>query len=329
MTMLDYVHFKEHHFPAMAERAHAYSQRVSTGYDRMRKASVVIAGLARSIAMILPATMIRLELLGQTFANYQILIYENDSIDETPLMLHDWAASNSRIHVVSESLGAPTSLPIRCSSRADRMAYYRKRCQDTIRQKFCDAESVILVDTDLEGGWSPDGIASTFGHDNWDFVGSNGIIYKRLGWQANAIAHYDAWAYREHDDFRPLTTKYVNSLSFERGQSFVPLPSCFGGLGIYRMPAYLAGEYSGGDIEHVSFHRSMRQRGFDRTFLNPSQLVVYGRKHRRFDNWLKRIQQGTQLLSVHRRIPWRFEKNTDYRQFAARFIDHERIQRAA
>jgi len=262
-------------------------------------------------------------LLGKTFADYQILVYENDSIDETPQILSDWEASNHRVTIVSETLRAPASLPIRCSSRADRMAHYRARCQAQIRDRFGPADHVILVDTDLEGGWSPDGVASTFAEENWDFVGSNGVVFKRRGWQVNAIAQYDAWAYREDLDFTPLSTKYVNKLIYQRGEPFIPLPSCFGGLGIYRMDAYLAGEYGGGDIEHVSFHRSMREKGFDRTYLNPSQLVVYGRKHRRFDPWVKKAQQASRFFLFQRRIPWRFEKSIDYGQFPFHYMESQ------
>jgi hypothetical protein len=319
MRLLDHVQFNEHLFPADSSCAHEYSRKMANGYDRMRRSTVVIAGLARSIASILPATMLRMELLGKTFVDYQILIYENDSNDETPAMLRKWASSNHRVHVVSETLGAPTSHPIRCSNRADRMAHYRSQCQNRIREQFGSANYVILVDMDLEGGWSPDGVASTFGEEHWDFVGSNGIVFRRRGWQVNAIAQYDAWAYREDLDFKPLSTKQVNTLIYRRGQPLVPLPSCFGGLGIYRMEAYLAGAYRGGDIEHVSFHRSMREKGFDQTFLNPSQLVIYGRKHRRLDGWIKRAQKLSQVCLFQRRVPWRFEKTIDYRSFPLHF----------
>jgi hypothetical protein len=319
MRLLDHVQFNEHLFPADPSYAHEYSRKLAKGYERMRRSTVVIAGLARSIASILPATMLRMELLGKTFVDYQILVYENDSNDETPAMLREWASSNHRVSVVSENLGAPASQPIRCLSRADRMAYYRSQCQNLIRASYSSASYVILVDMDLEGGWSPDGVASTFAEESWDFVGSNGIVFRRRGWRVNAIAQYDAWAYRENLDFEPLTTKHVNTLIYQRGEPFVPLPSCFGGLGVYRMDAYLAGEYRGGDIEHVSFHRSMRERGFDQTFLNPSQLVIYGRKHRRLDGWIKRAQKLNRLCLFQRRIPWRFENTIDYRQFPLHF----------
>ncbi len=317
--LLEKIRFDEHHFPPRKEAAHRFMQKVTVGYDRMAGSTIVLAGLARNVAAVLPATMLRMELLGRTFADYRIVIFENDSIDQTVPLLVEWAASNSRVEIVSESLGAPPSRPIRCSDRADRMAYYRRQCQTTIREKYSDAEYVGLIDTDVEGGWSPDGVASTFSQDGWDFVGSNGLIYKRRGFQANAIAHYDAWAYRDDTNFTPLSTKYVNRLRHNRGEPMVPLPSCFGGLGFYRMKAYLAGVYEGGDIEHVSFHRSMREQGYDRTFLNPDQIVVYGRKHRRMDCWLKRCQSLMYGCFLSRRAPWRFEKPLDVGQFEPHF----------
>ena len=55
----------------------------------------------------------------------------------------------------------------------------------------------------------------------------------------------------------------------------VPVWSCFGGLGVYRMECFEAAGYGGDDCEHVTFHRALRERGLDRLFLNPSQIVLY------------------------------------------------------
>ena len=63
----------------------------------------------------------------------------------------------------------------------------------------------------------------------------------------------------------------------------MPVHSCFGGIGLYRMEAWLAARYSGDDCEHVTLHRRMREAGYGRQFLNPSQIALYGRKERQFD----------------------------------------------
>jgi hypothetical protein len=319
MELIDYVRFEEQRFPVAQSLARDYMRRVSRGYDRMYEAKVTLVGLARNVAHILPATMLRMESLGRTFRDYNVVIYENDSVDSTALTLQRWQASNRRVTILSEKLGAPPSVTSRCARRADRMAFYRSQCQAHVRKYHSQNEFVILVDTDVEGGWSADGIASTFGSDSWDFVGSNGVIYKRKGWHANATVQYDAWAYREHADFRPLTTRFVNNKTFYRGQPLIPLPSCFGGLGVYRTEAYLAGTYCGPDIEHVAFHRSIRELGYDATFLNPSQIVVYGRKDRCLDPWVKRLHQLTHRMCLHRRIPWRYETSIEFGKFRPHF----------
>ena len=41
---------------------------------------------------------------------------------------------------------------------------------------------VIVLDTDIEGGFSLEGVANTYGQTNWDFVGANGLILRRQGW---------------------------------------------------------------------------------------------------------------------------------------------------
>jgi hypothetical protein len=320
MELLDEIRFDEHLFPARPECAHEYSKKVSLGYDRMQQTSAVLVGLARNVAPILPATMLRMELLGETFADYRIVLFENDSTDQTIPLLSAWSHANPKVEILSESLGAPVSRPIRCANRADRMAFYRQKCQAHIRQHHSDHPFVIVIDTDVEGGWSPDGVASTFGHDGWDFVGSNGLIYRRSGWDANATAQYDAWAYRENEDYRSLATSYVNRLQHRRGEPLVPLPSCFGGMGIYRMAAYLAGEYRGQDIEHVSFHRTLRHQGFARTYLNPSQIVLYGRKQRRWDRSLRLLQRLILPLMLQRRIVWRFPSNLHFSPSQAHFL---------
>ena len=298
--------FNEKNYPPLVACQKEYAMRVQSGYARMGQRRVVIAGLARNVESYLPWTIARIETLGKCFADYRVLIYENDSNDQTPTLLQQWTEQNHRVHLCSESLGDPIHRPERCLHRAERMALYRRRCQENVRERWPDYDDVIIVDTDLVGGWSFDGIANTFGYDNWDFVGANGIIYKRLGLKPNVAAHYDAWAYRDQSDFTLASTKYVNRLQFHRGEPLYRLYSCFGGLGVYTMEAYLRGTYTGGDVEHASFHKSLIQQGIDRIYLNPSQIVVYGRKARRMDPWIARLHSGLDKLPLVTAPVWLF-----------------------
>ncbi len=277
------ITFPDAKFPPPRELRAEYLRRVQLGQRRMLDTTAVISGLARDVAGILPLTIARIEQMGAMFADYRVVIYENDSRDETARLLIDWAERNHRVDVTIERRGDPTNPMTRCLKRAERMAYYRNQCLETIRARYVDFEHVLVVDTDLSIGWSFDGLANTFGHDDWDFVGSNGVIFKRVGLKINVLMQYDAWAFRNDEAFTPFTTRQVNDMSFTRGEPLVPVTCSFGGLGVYRMPAYLAGQYAGHDVDHVTHQQVARPQGFTRTFLNPSQIAIYGRHRRSWD----------------------------------------------
>lgn len=279
--------FPEDLWPPSSGLESAYRKCVREGLAAMASRRAIICGLARNIESRLPWTAARLTRLGAMFADYRIVIYENDSTDNTAAALAEWAASDDRVHIVSERLGAPINLQIRCPQRGTRMAGYRNKYHDIVTSAFSDFHSVVVADTDLALGWSYEGIAHSFGCDAWDFMGSNSIIFQRHRYRLNVPIHFDAWAFREHGSYAPMPTRVVNLFRWPRGAMPVPVYSCFGGLGVYRMEAFLAGTYAGGDCEHVPFHRTMREAGFSRQYLNPSQITLYGRKRKRFESLVK------------------------------------------
>jgi hypothetical protein len=279
--------FPDNLFPISQEHSALYAERVARGRRRMRDSRVVIAGLVRNAIDVLPQTIERIERLAKLFGDCRIVVYENDSVDGTRELLTAWAAGTAQVSVRCDVRGAPINSKTRCKLRGDRMADYRNRYHGLIASRFADFDHVIVLDLDLPGGWSNDGIANTFGCDNWDFVGSNGLVLQRHGLRFNAWLQFDAWAFRRFGSFDPMSSREVNDYIWRRGEPLEPVYSCFGGLGIYRMPAFLAGQYRGGDCEHVHLHRAMRQAGYDRTFLNPSQLVHYGRKTRSLERVMR------------------------------------------
>jgi hypothetical protein len=290
--------FPERRFSPLAASAESYFDAVERGRATMRQSRTVICGLARNIATHLPGTMARIERLGSMFADYRVLVYENDSTDATPAILNRWGAANHRLTAISQRRGKQLYGSVRCPHRGNDMAEYRNRCHREVQDRWPDFDYVCLLDMDLVGGFSYDGIAHSFGSQPWDFVGSNGIIYQRRKLDLNRSLHYDVWAFRHFGSYEELDGTEGNLMSWCRGDALVPVYSCFGGLGLYRMPAWLSAEYSGGDCEHVGLHREMRARGFDRQYLNPSQIVLYGRKAKRFDRALLAVERVTEFAAA-------------------------------
>ncbi|MCE9631784.1 MAG: hypothetical protein K8S94_13855 [Planctomycetia bacterium] len=292
--------FPEHAFPPVMGTGDDFRAACRRGYAAMGESRVAIAGLARNVGGVLPLTIRRIEDLGRWFADYRVFVYENDSSDDTRPLLGSWTRSNPRVHVTCEDLRDPVNPTTRCIARAERMAFYRHRCQQDVLARCGRFDFTILIDLDILGGWSIDGIANSFGHHGWDFVGSNGLIYRRDGLAMNALRQYDTWALRFDGDLTPLSTSAAGGLVYGRGTPLVPVTSCFGGLGIYTMDAYGAGRYATDDLEHATFHRELIARGRSRLFLNPSQILVYGRRRRFGDRTVVRLLDAWAAVSGRR-----------------------------
>lgn len=269
--------FPEDAFPCRPEDRAAYLASIANGLGRMGRSSVVICGLVRSAFGVLPRTIARIERLGRMFQSYRVVAVENDSCDGTPLAMRNWEACNANVELITLNLGAPHYPQVRTSDRTHYLAALRNRYLERLRD--FQPDFVIVVDFDLEIGWSYDGVASSFGHDHWDGVGSNSLVFRTTraldGRVVSRQHFYDSWAFRlvgqegEHEGRR------VNAMRFGRGDSLLRCWSCFGGLALYRFEAVQGVRYAGGDCEHVLFHAAMRDRGFGSLFMNPSQITMY------------------------------------------------------
>ncbi len=250
----------------------AYWSAVEAGLGRMQQSKVVLCALARDLSSQVTRSMLRLEELGMRFREYRIVVYENDSSDETAAELEKWAEENPNVVVISETLKNRRWPSCKSRRRMEHMAEYRSRYQAAVRSDFASFDHVIVFDTDLPGGTGLYGIANTFGHDDWDFVGS--LSLRDWDSSTNTTVHHDSWAFRSSGDWKPVGGWFYGWIPGV-GAPLAAVGSCFGGCGVYRMEAFLSGSYDGGDCEHVTFHRSMTEKGHGRIFLNPSMVSLY------------------------------------------------------
>ena len=268
--------FPDHIFPCAEPHEATYDEFVAQGLAKMANSSVVFCGLCRDVRQFLPRTAARIERLGEMFQEYRVILYENDSVDATPEFLSDWKSSNPRVDLMIESEGRPRYPRNRSLERAAWMAHCRNRLRERILKSNADADYVIMFDSDLIGGWSYTGIANSFGHQNWDFIGSYGVL-RRAGKKHGQFPylHFDTWAFRPMRGTEARKLVNHNHLVMRRGEPLLPVESCFGGLGVYRKECFRVAEYGGDDCEHVVFHNRLSRAGFDRLFMNPSQIVLY------------------------------------------------------
>lgn len=258
-----------------------YLKYLIRGYNRMAGKKVHVLGLARDLGRVCPYTIARINKLGGLFLDYRVTILENDSVDGTGDRLRRESRLNDNWTVLSETHGTPRYGSTKEEARARQMATLRNQLLDYSRDY--PAEYVILLDMDLAGGFSYDGIAHTFSLPNWDMVGSNSLVYENRDGKLIRL-YYDSWAFRYLGSVAQHTSEQINLLRFDRGEAPVMLRSCFGGLGVYRSEAYYCGaKYnfvnSLGQIEcdHVTFHEQMSNAGYNKILMNPSQITLYSR----------------------------------------------------
>jgi hypothetical protein len=162
---------------------------------------------------------------------------------------------------------------VRSGQRGAEMAYYRNRCRELAlgcNERF---DLFLVIDPDVRGV-SHEGVLHSFSYwGEFDAMFSNGLFHRMSHGQCRAL-EYDAWAWRQ-GTWAPRSSGDVNNRRIRRGGPLIPVLSAFGGLGLYTAQAFCSAEYSGGDCEHVPFHRAMHEHGYVRRFVNPSQIVLY------------------------------------------------------
>lgn len=265
-------------FPLDPRFEKEYWAAVDRGRRVAANSHVAICGLARNVAGMIHTTRWRIDRLRSLFqADCPVFIYENDSSDATELALCGWRYRDPQCYVRSERLGDPVNPGTRCLNRAERMARYRNSLRQFVLDSLAAHTSyIIVIDLDLAGGWSNLGILNTLGQTQpWDFVGSNSILFKDWLDEPRRPLYFDVWAFRWAGSDKPTLAREINPLHWPNGSPMVPVNSCFGGLGIYRTEAFSRCSYGGGDCEHVTFHRRLREAGMGRLFMNPSQITLY------------------------------------------------------
>ena len=242
---------------------------------------VLLTGLCRDNAAMLPTTLAALEAMGQAFASYQILILENDSVDGTAELLQQQAARNPRLRVLHLELKRDLPVLYGRSSvkRTQAMAALRNRLVQEIRgQAYQHVDYVIVADLDLVALPSPRAVQAAF-RLNFDVACAHGI-----NWHVHLLGgstHYDDFAFADVIGSRvagaciACSPVLLPPLQLDPHRTpAILVQSCFGGLAIVRRGVFAACNYTGDDCEHVGFNTCARLHGYDRIFLDPHMVVV-------------------------------------------------------
>lgn len=257
---------------------------MALGKTEMQKHKAVFVGIARDNSYQLPNVMRHIEYIGQFFAEYKVIIFENDSSDATKLMLNIWQNINPRVRIISQDFFNKKRLSIKF------MAEARNRYLKALYQKEYNAfDTVIVINMDMIYGIDIRGIQDSFSKiAGWDAVCSNGIL--------NSVGNiYDVFAFRDEAfPYGPVAYKLryakdywaKENISAMRkiyppNSGLVRVDSCFGGFAIYKRKLFKNCFYDSieDDCEHVYLHNCMRSKHHARIFMSLAQIIRYSHYH--------------------------------------------------
>jgi glycosyltransferase involved in cell wall biosynthesis len=248
---------------------------------------VVIAGCTKNSAKYIQYSINKLHEIGNLFTDYTIVLYENDSTDNTVEILHK--NTNKTFHFISER-----NIIIKYKllhTRAQILCHARNKLLEHIKLHYVNYDLLIMIDLDnvLEQ-FNPKTLLNAFKYgDDWE------------GLTANCVGkYYDIWALRINHNIwnndihgkiwpEPLIHDCWNEIKdgipckylISNYQQIIPISmpliqttSSFGGIGIYKMNAIQNARYEtyNGNFcqcEHVMFNEGINGK----LFICPSLLI--------------------------------------------------------
>lgn len=268
--------------PAFAE---SFGLRAADGAARLATSKVAFVGLARNCGARLAENLARLEQLVQGIGSWCLHIESNDCTDDTVDVLARFCSKHRQATFHYATLDRGHYPAEFAGRRTIALAEYRDACQRWVRSCAADADYVVVIDWDMQGGWSHHGLLNGFG---WlvEMPGAYGMASVSLfqhDWGGGPQwAHYDLWALRGVGQADCYWDTYQNGYG-GFGYTWLPavgsppalVSSAFGGMAVYRTAAYLAGTYDGTrDCEHVEMHRTIARATGQHLYVCPAMRTV-------------------------------------------------------
>lgn len=226
------------------------------------KPKLVIAGPVRNAQRWL--RLIKQTIKDQIMPHFEvvkIVLFENDSTDQTKHMLHRWTVSEWKdvLYVITESNLDATMI------REQRLAYARTKIWSTI-QNLTDQSFDFVLKMDMDDV-------------NREIANIDQCLHLPTNWGVccanNLDFYYDLWALRTFDDWVDVDVFYEDDnitnyrhkhISAEENP--IHVKSCFGGAAMYRYAPLRdvlnlstsyegINAYGGKTCEHVSFHENI------------------------------------------------------------------------
>lgn len=264
---------------------------------KINQSSIIICSIIRNAENGLKRNIPVIQEFCKYFANYKVVVYENDSTDNTKNILTEWVNKDSE-HIVAlmNILGSGKTIPSQNSvivnpyfsrKRIEKMACLRNQYMKYIDDHKLEADYLMVVDLDVAQLYL-EPILSSFAQTapNWDVVTAYGYSLS----PTLKRRYHDTYALTElgKENIPQTETDILGNASHFAGllkqKDWIPVYSAFGGLSIYRFDMVRGLRYQVLDnndsrvevhCEHYSLCQQMRKRGASKIFINPQMKLKY------------------------------------------------------
>lgn len=258
----------------------------SASKEKMKTYSVIICGCCRNNAQHIAKTMAIMNAIGAQFRDYRIVIYENDSMDNTRQILRENA--NSKTDLILED-------GVNIARRTERIAHCRNKILDYIFTEYDVGEYEYMLMLDMDDIISSGELVHTlhtcflYKQDQWDamFANCSDKYYDIYALRKNKYLTVCCW--NVANNFMKSGMSYDTAynecierflVNYPTGGELIPVLSAFGGAGLYKRSSIMDARYIGVEpahldtliCEHVPFHKAMVDRGC-KLYINPKLLI--------------------------------------------------------
>lgn len=246
---------------------------------------IAICCLARNCEKLVAKNVKRLESIGKQFSEYKIVIFENDSSDNTrelfkkenvDLIKCDKLGSTECIFKYKEGY----TYGLTASSRIKKMGFYREQYLDHVKNHYSHYDYMLVVDFDLDGGTNLNGLFHSLSQKDCGAISINGRIHV-IGTFGAVSGAYDALAFiskeNDYNDYKlsnnsikSVVKNYISmNYTLYNTHELVEVKSAFNGYTLYKMDALKNTSYNGDyQCEHINLAESISRNGF-KIYINP------------------------------------------------------------
>lgn len=254
---------------------------------------IIICGIIRDSAKYLRNNIPVIDELCSKFNDFRIIIYENDSIDDTKDVLANWHETNpSKIHIISENIERKDTSYMEDHVRKDpflrvgRLGELRNRYMEFIDVHKLSTDYLMVVDLDIAWLDVNNIMTSFYTTVKWDGVAAFGYSIGPL----LRRRYHDTFALTEYgDEKNPQTKEKIIRLAskfakFKPTDEWIRVFAAFGGLAIYKFEAVKGfryypiendDEYIKMRCEHYGISKYMADHGYDKFYVNPAMVLKY------------------------------------------------------